>query len=272
MDLFNSIFDSALRFYYAAFSWAPPALGLTVLSVLVGVAMLWVFGKTSDQARMKAVKNKVWAALFELRVYVDEPRVTWRAQKSLFAANLRYMGLALRPALFMIVPMALLLLHLEGFYGRTPLPVGREAIVTMGMSREWNPNSPAPQLAAPPEVQVTGPAVRAMDVREVSWRLQPVRAVSGTLTFTVDGQPVGRTIEAGAPQRFVAGRSVNSAIETLWMPGEKKIAAGQVEWIEIRYPDASLAILGIQWNWLVWFFAVSLAAALLLKKRFGVVI
>ena len=51
---------------------------------------------------MKEVKNQVWAALFELRVYVDEPRVTWRAQKSLFAANLRYMGLALRPALWMI--------------------------------------------------------------------------------------------------------------------------------------------------------------------------
>src|SRR5664279_5457388 len=81
MDLFNSIFGSLLRLYFAAFSWAPPALGLTVLSALVGVAMLWVFGKTSDQARMKAVKNKVWAALFELRVYVDEPRVTWRARR-----------------------------------------------------------------------------------------------------------------------------------------------------------------------------------------------
>ena len=272
MDIFNSIVDSVLRLYYAAFSWAPPAVGLTVLSVLVGVAMLWVFGKTSDQARMKAVKNKVWAALFELRVYVDEPRVTWRAQKSLFAANLRYMGLALRPALFMILPMALLLLHLEAFYGRAPLPVGREAIVTMGMSRDWNPNSPAPELAPPPEVRVTGPAVRAIAVREVSWRIQPVSAVSGKLTFLVDGQNIGKTIVAGRPQRFVPGRSVNSLVQTLWSPDEKRIPSSQVEWIEIRYPDASLPIFGIQWNWLVWFFAVSLAAALLLKKRFGVVI
>src|SRR6195256_3887579 len=116
MDLFNAIFNSLLLLYFAAFSWAPPALGLTLISAAAGVAMLWVFGKTSDQARMKAVKNKVWAALFELRVYVDEPRVTWRAQKSLFAANLRYMGLALRPALWMILPMGLLLLHLEAFY------------------------------------------------------------------------------------------------------------------------------------------------------------
>lgn len=272
MDLFNSILGSLLLLYFAAFSWAPPALGLTVLSALVGVAMLWVFRKTSNQARMKAVKNQVWAALFELRVYVDEPRVTWRAQKSLFAANLRYMGLALRPAVWMILPMALLLLHLEAFYARAPLPVGREAIVTMGMSRDWDPNSPAPQLAPPPEVRVTGPPVRAIDAREVSWRIQPVSAVSGKLTFLVDGRPVSKMIEAGTRQRFVPGRSVNSAIQALWSPDERRIPSDRVEWIEIRYPEASLPILGIEWNWLVWFFAVSLAAALLLKKHFGVVI
>ena len=127
-------------------------LGLTVLSALVGVAMLWVFSKTSDQARMKAVKNKVWAALFELRVYVDEPRVTWRAQKSLFAANLRYMGLALRPALWMILPMGLLLLHLEAFYARAPLPVGREVDRHHGDEpRTGIRMLPRRNLTAPPE-------------------------------------------------------------------------------------------------------------------------
>jgi uncharacterized membrane protein (DUF106 family) len=272
MDLFNSIFGSVLRAYYAAFSWAPPAVGLTVLSAVAGVAMLWVFRKTSDQGRMKAVKNKVWAALFELRVYADEPRVTWRAQKSLFAANLRYMGLALRPALWMFVPMGLLLLHLEAFYARAPLPVGREAIVTMGMSRDWNATGPAPELSVPAGVRMSGPPVRAVDAREVSWRIEPVREVSGMLTFMVDGQPVERSIEAGWRRRYVGGRSVNSAMRALWTPDEKIIPSRRVEWIEIRYPEASLPILGLHWNWMVWFFAVSVVAALLLKKRFGVVI
>ena len=44
------------------------------------------------------------------------------------------------------------------------------------------------------------------------------------------------------------------------------------EWIEIRYPAADLRLFGFRVNWLVWFLAVSMAAALLLKKRFGVVI
>ena len=87
-----------MKLFFAAFSWATARGGTRVLSALAGVAMLWVFGKTSDQARMKQVKRKVYASLFELRVFADEPSVTWRAQKSLFAANMRYMGLALKPA------------------------------------------------------------------------------------------------------------------------------------------------------------------------------
>src|SRR5215471_5208976 len=126
MSVFNSAIDVVLRAFYAAFSWAPPVLGLTVLSAAVGIGMLWVFRKTSNQEGMKKIKRRVYASLLELRVFADEPAVTWRAQKSLFAANFRYMGLALKPALWMVVPVALLLIHLESFYGRAPLPVARD--------------------------------------------------------------------------------------------------------------------------------------------------
>lgn len=272
MDLFNAIFDSLLLYFFTAFSWAPPVVGLSVLASTTGVAILWVWGKTSDQPRMKKVKNSVWAALFEMRVYVDEPHVAWRAQKALFTANFRYMALALRPTLWMIAPMALLLVHLNSFYGRAPLPIDRETIVTMGMSSAWDPISPAPQLLAPQQVLVTSFPVRARDAREISWRIRPVSAVSGQLTFLVDGKRVRKRIETGSHQRFIPGRSVNSVLQSLWMPAERRIVSNTVEWIEIRYPEAYLSVLGVQWNWLLWFFAVSIVAALLLKRRFGVVI
>jgi len=246
-------------------------LGLTVLSAAVGIGMLWVFRKTSNQEGMKKVKRRVYASLLELRVFADEPAVTWRAQKSLFAANFRYMGLALKPALWMIVPVALLLIHLEAFYGRAPLPVQREAVVTMGMADSWNGQSAAPQLAAPPEVEVEGPPVRVLDAREVSWRIRPKGEVSGELKFTVDGQPVVKAIEAGTRPRYVSGKSVRSQLEAIWNPGEG-VAASQVNWVEVRYPDATLTVFGFGMNWLVWFFIVSMLAALLLKKRFNVVI
>jgi hypothetical protein len=65
---------------------------------------------------------------------------------------------------------------------------------------------------------------------------------------------------------------VRSGWEALLSPGEGRIHTDFAEWIEIQYPDASLPVFGFRVHWLAWFLAVSLAAALLLKKRFGVVI
>jgi uncharacterized membrane protein (DUF106 family) len=271
MDCVNAVINSLLLFYFAAFSWAPPVLGLTVLAALSGGSMLWVIRRTSDRTGMKAAKNRVRAALLQLRVNADAPRATWRAQRSLLAANLNYLAFALRPALWIILPVAILLLHLQAFYGRAPLPVGRETIVTMGMARDWNANSPPPQLSAPPEVRIVGPPVRAVAAREMSWRIEPVRAISGTLTFLVDGQPVRKMIEAGTRQRFIPRRRVSSQLEALRSPDERRILLEQVAWIEIRYPDASLSIFGLRWNWLAWFFVVSVATALCLRKWFWVV-
>src|SRR5690242_10517225 len=103
MDIFNSILDFLLRLIYRAFSWSPGA-GLALISAAAGIGMLWVFQKTSNQARIRAVKRRVQAHLLELRIYRDEPAVMWQAQKALLWSNLRYLGLMLRPALFLALP------------------------------------------------------------------------------------------------------------------------------------------------------------------------
>ena len=267
MDLLNSAINSLLGLFVAAFSWAPPAVGLAALSALVGVGMLWVFRKTSNQAGMKAVKRRVYASLLELRVFADEPSVTWRAQKSLFAANFRYMALALQPALVMIVPVALLLIHLEAFYGRAPLPLGREAVVTVATA-----GSPDAALKAPASIRVETPPVRIADERQVSWRIRPVNPGPAQLEFSVGGTQFQKTIVAGETHGIVPGRAVSSAISAIWDPDEKRIPAANVEWVDVRYPEAYIEVFGLRLNWLLWFVIVSMVAALLLKKRFGVVL
>jgi hypothetical protein len=205
----------------------------------------------------------------ELRIYRDEPGVMWRAQKSLLAANLRYMGLMLQPALILGIPFAILLVHLDAFYGRAPLVVGADTIVTMGVHGE---GGAVPVLDAPPGVAVETPAVRVLDQDQVSWRIRPRADVSGLLRIRVEGGTVEKRIEAGAGPRFVPGRKVSSLWEAVWHPDEPRIAAPQVEWVEIRYPDARVEWLGIRMHWLIWFILISMLAALLLKKRFGVVL
>ena len=266
MDTLNAALDFVLKVIFAAFRWSP-GLGLALISAAAGVGMLWVFQKTSNQTAIRRVKRLVQAHLLELRIYRDEPAVMWRAQKSLLWANLRYMALMLQPALIMGVPFAILLVHLEAFYGREPLAIGADTIVTMGVR---GAGGSVPVLDAPAGVAVETPAVRVVDEGQVSWRIRPQSAVSGLLRIRTEGGTVEKGIEAGTGPRFVAGRKVSSLWDAVWHPDEARIAAPAVEWVEIRYPDASVEWLGIRMHWLIWFIVISMLAALLLKKRFRV--
>src|SRR5262249_3719835 len=136
----------------------------------------------------------------------------------------------------------------------------------------WDARSAAPALTAPPSIEIAGPPVRVEADREVSWRIVPRGDVSGQLVFRVGGQEIAKRIEAGPRQRFVPGKSVRSALTALWEPSEPRIPSDAVEWIDITYPEASVDAFGVRLNWLVWFFGISVLAALALKKRFGVVI
>ncbi len=109
-------------------------------------------------------------------MFVDEPAVSLRAQRRLIEANLHYLALAMRSAIWVAVPLGLLLIHLESFYERAPLPLARPAVVTMRMTADWAPSAPPPELVAPPNVAILGPPVRVAAAREVSWRILAVFA------------------------------------------------------------------------------------------------
>ena len=271
IDFFNAGLNLLLRSYFALLAWAPPLFSLTPISASLGVAILWVFAKTSNQQRMLQSSRMIRAYLLELRVFADEPAIAWRSQKALCAANLRHLGLALKPALWMCVPVALLLIHLEGFYGREPLPVGQQALVTVALDSRLDAQSVRPQLIAPAGIAVDSAPVRVMDKNEVTWRIQPRANVSGRLVFRIGNESFDKTIEAGGPQRFISERRAGSALASLWDADERRIASPAIKWIEIRYPEASLNVFGWRIHWLVWLLLVSTVSALLIKKRMGVV-
>ena len=58
--------------------------------------MLIVFKKTSNQARLEAVKKQIHACLFELRLFSDDLPAILRAQGEILRHNLRYLGLSAR--------------------------------------------------------------------------------------------------------------------------------------------------------------------------------
>jgi len=82
---------------------------------------------------------------------------------------------------------------------------------------------------------------------------------------------VEKQIEAGLRQRPVVVRRVSSAGDLWLRPGERRMQGLPVAWAEIDYPDASVPLFGIHLHWLAAFLLFSMVAALLLRRRFGVV-
>src|SRR5215831_15106979 len=208
MDL-GYFVSAVFRFVLSLFQGHNPMWSLLPISALLGVAMLWVFGRTSNQESIQRTKNRLKARMLEMRLFTDEPRLVWEAQKGLLLANLRFLGLTLRPALFLAIPMVLVFVQLEAFYGRTPLNVGQSAIVTMQMKEDLAAASSVPVLQAPDGILVESAPVRVLGERQVSWRIRPVRDVSGSLKFVLPSGTVEKQIEAGAGPRYVSDRSVS---------------------------------------------------------------
>jgi hypothetical protein len=184
----------------------------------------------------------------------------------LLAANVKYIGLMLVPALVASVPTILILEQMECYYGRSPIPVGREAIVTAHLKD----GAGAPELQSPPGIAVETPAVWIPETREVSWRVRALKPGNGELELMFPSGAVAKSIRAGSGPQYVSDRRVASLWDLIWHPGETPISNGPVDWIEISYPSASVHALGMDLHWLIWLLVVSMLSALVFKRRFHV--
>jgi len=191
---------------------------------------------------------------------MDDPVLVLRAQRDLIVANLHFLKLMLRPFLWMLVPMALLLAFLEAFYGHAPLRVGDAALITAQVRNA----TASLTLEAPPDIAVETPAVHVLAESQVTWRVRPLRATTAELQLLCNGRTFTKRITAGPGIHFLSERR-GSILSLLLYPTESPLSTSEIEWIEIRYPPATV----LRLHWLIWFFAISAITALVLRRRFG---
>jgi hypothetical protein len=214
---------------------------LTLIAIATGIAVLVVFRRFSNRQALALAKRQVWAQLYALRLYSDEPALIWQTQKRLLVWNGRYLVQMLRPAAVVVLPLTALLFLLDGFYGHRPLRTGESALVTVHSADQ------APSLTAR-NVFIETPALRIPADQVMYWRIRAGRA-SGSLVFGAHRKPV----HAGAGLAYISAcpRCFGNTID-------------------VQYPHAYIDILGYQMPWLVWFLIVSAATMLALRKRFRV--
>ena len=269
VDGFNAVLRVLLTGYASLFDPVHPLVGLAVASLLTGIAMLWVVGKTSNQRAIERSKKRMQAYLLEMRLYRDDPGLVFRAQGRLLANNARYLGHMLRPALFLALPMVVLFAHFDAVYGRRPLQVGEAALLTAYTEIDGADLS----LAASAGFVVESVPVTVPASRQVVWRIRANNEATGNLTLETPNGAVSKAVAAGRSAVYVSASKSSSWWERLLLaPGERGYAAAAVRSIGIDYPSREIGIGGWETHWVIWFLGISILSAYLLKGLFGIVL
>ena len=238
----------------------PALASLVPISILTGIGTLLVFRRASDQAAVRRAKSLVTAHLLEFRLFMDEPRLILKAQRDLIVANARFMKLMLRPVVVLALPMALLLAAMDAFYGHAPLRIGdasyrhraneaRRYIAGIESARRDCRRDSAGSCARRPSGELAHPAA-AGDQRRVG---------AGACRIALSA----KSISAGAGMHYLSERR-GSLQNLLLHPTEPPLSDTEIDWIEVRYPAATI----LRLHWLIWFFAISAVTALALRRKF----
>ena len=168
--ILNFLFDGMLRL----FAGLDPAFGLLAISVITGILMLMVFRYTSDQKGIKKSKNLVKAHFLAIRLYKDDISQMLTTIKNIIVSNLLYMSKSIKPMLFMLIPVGLVLIQLDSRYEHRPFKVGESTIVTVrlgSVSSDLQALSNL-SLSAPDGIKIETPVVRIPGKSEACWRIR----------------------------------------------------------------------------------------------------
>ena len=265
MTLVNSAFD----FAFAPFADRPPLFALVVFSVATAFVLLLVYRFASNQRAIRRVKNLLQAHLLEVRLFQDQLGVVWSAYGKLLRATFSYLGWSLLPLLIVALPITLLIAQMELRLGSRPLLPGESALLVVRVDDPAAVDRISLQL--PEGVVETAPLIRIPAERQVVARLE-TRLVGRSEILVNDGAAsASKEIVTGSGlERISAQRLRGGWLDRLLGPGEDALPrSSPVTSITLEYPDRPIGLGLVGVNWLILYFAVTLAAAFVMKPFIG---
>jgi len=273
MQALNAVLGKIFEVLFLAFRGLNPWFGMVFISFLTGLLMLFVFSRVSNQAGIKAVKNRIKAHLLEIRLYQDSLPVQLKAQSRIVLANFKYLGYSAKPMLILIVPLVLMLTQLNLWFGSRSLRPGEEALLKIRLEEGRNPMNVKIMVEPPEGLEVETAVLRLEEETEIDWRIRAVRNGLHALTFRLDGRVFTKTVAVGQSplSRISPVKSRRGILPEFLNPGEAPLPPGlPVERVEVVYPGLKLAAFGIGFHWLVAYFLLSILFGFALKRPFKV--
>ncbi|NNE07433.1 MAG: hypothetical protein HKN20_02600 [Gemmatimonadetes bacterium] len=266
VQAFTKFFDLLI----ALFQSMHPIIGLTVISILTGAVMLVVWKYTSNQKAIAAAKAKISAYILEIRLFPDDMRAQFSAQRKALLANAKYMTYAVPPLLVVLLPVVAILVQLDVRYQRKPLEPGDVTLLKVKVAEEVDLASVT--LDAPAGLVMETAAMRVVAEDEVDWRLRADTPGEYDVTVNAGGTVETKRIVVGERLTKLAEFREQSNFLTIWMaPAEKPLPKGSpIQEIRLTYPEREMKLAGISLHWLLVFFVVSVLFGFAIKGVVGV--
>lgn len=268
MNLFFESVTFLVGLVLVPFRRLPAVAGIALLALLTAVFALLIYKRFSNQEGITRAKKRIFGHFFGIYLFRDDLSRIVGQFGQVLSGVLKYMTYALPPLALIIIPIGLLCIQMQLYYGYRP-PGSGEAVNT---SAVFEPGSDllalAPALSAPSGVKVETPPVRIPALEEASWRLRvegegdfplSFRAGEAEVKFPLRTDPVLARIypRAGRP----------SFGQSLLYPGGPAVPAeSPFRSIQIDYPAREVPFLWFRTHWSIVYFVLALVFGLLLKK------
>src|SRR5229473_730812 len=146
-----------------------PTVFVVLLSFVIGLLMVVVFRYTSDQKAIRVAKDHLKAHLLAVQLFQDQLPVVLTAYWRILRNTGRYLQLAFKPLLYVIIPLTLLIVQLDRYLGLLPMQSGQPFLVEARLTNAEELEQTSLQL--PPEMTLTAPPVRVPERNEIVWRV-----------------------------------------------------------------------------------------------------
>jgi len=255
---FQSTIIRGLGWLFGPFQRTDPFWALLAVSGVTTFIFLEVFRRTTNATKLQGAKNSMQARLLEVRLFKDSPPVVLAALAGMLASNVKYLKHSLKPTLLMLPPLVVLMIHLDAWFGHTPLRPGQAALVRVKLLESTAFDDVSLETAA--GLAIETPSLRIPQEKEVSWVVRASQ--TGQYLLNVKGaRSAAQTtiVVANRGWERVEPRIVTAGFWNQWAhPGEAFLPRdGLVEWVDVNYPDRSLALFGWKAHWLVLFFLLT---------------
>jgi len=250
-----------------------PWIGMIFISFLTALLMLFIFRFTSNQQGIRQVKKKIIAHLLELRLFKDSLSITLKAQGNILRYNLKYIGYSAKPMLVLIIPIFLILVQLNLWFGYQDLAPGQKAILKVKMEEGHDLFDINIAIEPSLALNIETPPLRIEEEREINWRFKIKEKGVHDITLIINGQKFTKKIAVAQNplSKISQSRIQRNFIDELFNPGEAPLPGDiPLKTIEVTYSPKRMNLLGWRIHWLIVYFALSIIFGFSFKGVFKV--